>query len=704
MNAHPYATAKSYQRWSTGMARPDPTQVDPVVEMPFRISPGDKVATAGSCFAQHIGARLRDGGMNLLVTESAHPLLPSETAKAFSYGMFSARFGNIYTARQLLQLLRRARGQFEPAEEPWRDEQGRWFDPFRPSIQPGGFATRREYDADQIQHLAAVRRMFETADVLIFTLGLTECWVSHEDGAAFPTCPGVAAGSFDPERHVFRNFDAGEVTADLRAFLAELREINPEVRVILTVSPVPLAATAEARHVWTSTTWSKAVLRVAAEAVIDGDRVAYFPSYEVITSPGARGGYFNADLRSVTTAGVDHVMRLFFQHAVASNAPVGKPEPSSEPAPSVSAKAVEVMCEEAMLDFVAKQPRSSEDSPVSQARTVDNPGQRKRPWDAVKRWFDRPLATEAPPAIPGVESVVARNATAAVGGAPGRAAWPPTLPDPQPDWSNGLPEIARERLSGDVIGGSILHHGSLLVRGLFDEHAVKRLAHGVERAFDDASAILLDGQEQKAGSYFAPYPLDPDCEMTEGGRLFVMQGGGVWTADSPPTLNVVIEELRRAGVVDAIQDYLGEAAYLSVGKSTLRRVPPTSHSGWHQDGAFLGPKIRTVNCWIALSDCGEDAPGLDIYPRRLNEVLAETGTRDAVFDWSAGDIVVDELATANGVEIVSPRFKAGDVMFFDQLCLHRTGVRPGMTKDRLAIETWLFAGSTFPMKQIPLAL
>jgi hypothetical protein len=293
---------------------------------------------------------------------------------------------------------------------------------------------------------------------------------------------------------------------------------------------------------------------------------------------------------------------------------------------------------------------------------------------------------------------------ATVGGAPGRAAWPPVLSDPLPDWGNGLPEVARERLSGDVIGGSILHHGSLLVRGLFDEQSVNRLVRAVERAFEDASAILLDGQEQKSGSYFAPYPLDPDCEMTEGGRLFVMQGGGVWTADSPPALNVVIEELRRAGVVDAIQDYLGEAAYLSVGKSTLRRVPPTSHSGWHQDGAFLGPKIRTVNCWIALSDCGEDAPGLDIYPRRLNEVLAETGTRDAAFDWSAGDTVVNELAKANGVEIVSPRFKAGDAMFFDQLCLHRTGVRPGMTKDRLAVESWLFAGSTFPMKQIPLTL
>jgi hypothetical protein len=299
--------------------------------------------------------------------------------------------------------------------------------------------------------------------------------------------------------------------------------------------------------------------------------------------------------------------------------------------------------------------------------------------------------------------VVARNAAAVVGGPPARTPWPPNLPDPQPDWSNGLPEISRERLSGDVIGGSILHHGSLLVRGLIDEQGVRRLVDVLDRAFEDASAALR-GEDPGPGSYFSPYPLGPDSEMTQEGRAFVMRDGGVWSADSPPALDAVIEELRRAGVVDAIEDYLGEPSLLSVGKSTLRRVPPTSSSGWHQDGAFLGPEIRTVNCWIALTDCGDEAPGLDLYPRRLHKVLSETGADDADYDWSAGDSVVDALAQRTAAPIVSPRFKAGDAMFFDQLCLHRTGVRPGMTKDRLAIESWLFAGSTFPMKQIPLAL
>lgn len=328
---------------------------------------------------------------------------------------------------------------------------------------------------------------------------------------------------------------------------------------------------------------------------------------------------------------------------------------------------------------------------MSNVRTLDGSAERKRAWDPLRRWFARP-------ASPAATSVIGRNAAAAVGGPPVRTPWPPNLPDPRPDWSSGLPEVNRERLSGDVIGGSILHHGSLLVRGLIDERGVRRLVGVLERAFEDAAAAL-QGHDPRPDSYFSRYPLGTDSEMTEEGRVFVMRDGGVWTADSPPAMTVLIEELRRAGIVQAIEDYLGEPAYLSVGKSTLRKVPPTSGAGWHQDGAFLGADIRTVNCWLALSDCGEDSPGLDIYPGRLDYIV-ETGTQDAPYAWAVGDAVVEALPR----RWAAPRFKAGDALFFDQLMLHRTGVRPGMVRDRLAIESWMFAGSTFPARQIPLAL
>ncbi len=683
MTLHPYVNAEPHQRWRSAMASAAPDDVDPVVSMPFKIRRSDRVATAGSCFAQHIGARLESGGFTRLVTESAHSIVPSATARELGYGTFTARFGNVYTARQMLQLLRRAYGRFTPSEPLWEGASGQVFDPFRPAIQPGGFANRRECEADRAQHLAAVRAMFESADVLLFTLGLTECWASRADGAVFPICPGVSAGDFSSERYAFMNFGVDEVSSDLRAFLSELRAVNPAIRFVLTVSPVPLAATAEPRHVWTSTTYSKAVLRVAAEMMTKEPNVAYFPSFEVVTSPSARGAYFDSDLRTVTPAGVDHVMRLFFKHMADGeyvNAVIVPVSPGAGDDFLQRAKAaMDVVCEEAALDQAFQ-----------------------HPVECDSRAVDSPLVSSAYEADPSANARQVKARNHAFARSPARVEGSPTAADPFPGFV-GVPEIAASDLNASVLGGAILHHGCLLVRNLVDPAGVARLTWMLERAFEAAGAHLAGAPREQTRPWFDPFEFEVQGDMSDGGRTFVFQGGGVWTADAPPALEALIWELRRAGVVASVEEYLGEKVFLSVGKSTLRRVPPTSGTAWHQDGAFLGERIRTVNCWLSLSHCGVDAPGLDVYPRRSN-ALHERGTKGSPFAWSVGDGYVAELEAATGVTSVSPVFGPGDALLFDQLFLHRTGVRPGMIRDRLAIESWMFAGSTFPEEQIPLAL
>lgn len=348
---HPYDGAPAYRRWRAGVGELAPGAVDPVVALDLKIRPQDQVVTAGSCFAQHIARHLRQTGFGFLQTETAHPILPPAAAEAFQYGVYSARYGNIYTARQLLQLHQRAYGRFAPQEDVWI-EAGRAIDPFRPTIQPNGFATLAEFHADRRQHLAAVRQAFESMDVFIFTLGLTECWTARADGAVFPVCPGVAGGVFDPERHQFRNLTVDEVVADFTAFLAAVRGLNPKVRVILTVSPVPLAATALDRHVVVSTAYSKAVLRVAAERLAEGEGVYYFPAYEVVTGPGAGGRYFAEDRRTVTEAGVEQVMGLFFRYATegAPQTPPAALTPEPDGFLAQSRAVVEALCDEALLD------------------------------------------------------------------------------------------------------------------------------------------------------------------------------------------------------------------------------------------------------------------------------------------------------------------------------------------------------------------
>lgn len=277
--------------------------MQPVVKPDFGISLDDQIAAIGSCFAQHIAGTLRDEGYRSLVTEPGDP--------GRQFGVYPARFGNIYTARQLLQLLQRAFGLFAPVEGAWLHA-GAFIDPFRPKVEPGGFKTLDAMALDRRAHLRAVRTMFETADVLIFTLGLTEAWISTCDGAVFPLAPGVAGAPANSDHIRPHNFTIGEVSEDLRAFIELTRILNPTLKILLTVSPVPLVATFTGQHVLAATTYSKSVLRVAAGiAANDYPLVDYFPSYEIIT--GAHNGhqFWDTDLRSVTPHGVAVVMQEF---------------------------------------------------------------------------------------------------------------------------------------------------------------------------------------------------------------------------------------------------------------------------------------------------------------------------------------------------------------------------------------------------------
>ncbi|MGJ0507221.1 MAG: GSCFA domain-containing protein [Methylocystis sp.] len=313
--ANPYAGRPDYQFWKGGRGFERPETFDPVTSTSFKIEPSDAIVTAGSCFAQHIARRLPQNGYRVLVTERAHPLIPDKHAADFYYGVFSARYGNIYTARQLRQLLERSYGAFEPREAAWPLEDSRWVDPFRPQIQPGGFVSIDELLLDREIHFLAVRRAIDEMSIFIFTLGLTEAWVDRADGSVFPLAPGVAGGSYDPGRHAFVNFSARQTADDLEWSLNFIRQRNPGVKFILTVSPVPLNATAVDRHVVVSTCYSKAALRVAAEDVSGRlSHTDYFPSYEIITGPHAGNGYFAEDRRSVTESGVAHVMRVFLRH------------------------------------------------------------------------------------------------------------------------------------------------------------------------------------------------------------------------------------------------------------------------------------------------------------------------------------------------------------------------------------------------------
>lgn len=296
---------------------------------------------------------------------------------------------------------------------------------------------------------------------------------------------------------------------------------------------------------------------------------------------------------------------------------------------------------------------------------------------------------------------------------PGRSPWPPTYRDPFPELTGQVPEVPAAQLDTEMLGGAVSHHGALIVRGVFSEEAIALGVEAIERtharqqamasdaaaggARTDASETGKPGGEDDPRSWYRPFPVD---NRNDGLRQMVAKQGGTWLADSPASAGQLLAELEATGVTGAIRDHLGERPFFSVQKSTLRRsLPSYNLVAWHQDGSFLDEDVRTMNVWVALSPCGGDhpSPGLEVLPRRINEVLPVDGvmsTHSISYD------LVDELAAE--MPTVIPEFAAGDAIVFDERFLHRTHLTESMTEIRYALECWFFAPSHQATSYTPL--
>ena len=274
----------------------------------------------------------------------------------------------------------------------------------------------------------------------------------------------------------------------------------------------------------------------------------------------------------------------------------------------------------------------------------------------------------------------------------------PMFPKPSglPD-GDELPEVRGEDVTPELLRAGILRDGCLLVRGLIPRDQAERLAQGIDRAFIERDRYD-DGQPHDEDLYteFSPDPSFGE----ELARPWIKEGGGVLAVDSPSLSFDVAELFRAAGIPELVAGYLGEPGLITAQKTTLRKAEPTIAGAWHQDGKFMGP-VRALNLWLSLSRCGDEAPGLDIVPRRLESHVV-TQTDEAMLDYAVSQRTAQNAA--GDKQILRPIFEPGDALLFDELFLHQTGSDPSMPKPRYALENWFFGGSAFPGEYAPLSV
>ena len=314
---HPYVGLPPECFWRTGVAQNGSTSIESIYQKRFTIEPEDQIVTAGSCFAQHITRELKSHSFQLLDLEPPPIELPCNLHQLYGYSLYSARYGNIYTAKQLLQLAKEAFSLRPMRVMSWK-RGDQILDALRPTIEPDGYSCVSEMVAHREHHLACVRECFERMDVFVFTLGLTEAWCDLASGSILPVAPGVIAGVYDPAKTRFVNFSFLQILRQFERFLKILQKFRSDrelPKILLTVSPVPLTATASGRHVLLATTDSKAVLRaVASELQRRHENIDYFPSFEIINHPAKKNQFFDENLRTVSDIGVQSVMECFLQN------------------------------------------------------------------------------------------------------------------------------------------------------------------------------------------------------------------------------------------------------------------------------------------------------------------------------------------------------------------------------------------------------
>ncbi len=355
---NPYRSLPERAFWRKAVADKGVYGLQDLWTKKWDISANSAFATYGSCFAQHISRALlaRDG--NWVNEEPAPGDASDALARKYNYNIFSSRTANIYTARQLMTWLTLAENEDQIADiEIWEND-GRFRDSLRPMIEPNGFATEDECRLSLQSTVRAFRRTVQKSDVFVFTMGLTEGWEHAETGQVYAMCPGTNAGSFDPKLHVFKNYTFQQNERALTRSLNALRRLNKRVKVLLTVSPVPLTATASGQHVLLATQYSKSVLRaLAGQMAAQVSYVDYFPSYELIVGAPTRSAFFAPNLRSVELPGVDVVMGHFFKGLGGDETGSAAQAPQKPAAKDARSKALEaelakedLVCEEMALE------------------------------------------------------------------------------------------------------------------------------------------------------------------------------------------------------------------------------------------------------------------------------------------------------------------------------------------------------------------
>ncbi|MFZ4451054.1 GSCFA domain-containing protein [Salibacterium aidingense] len=272
-----------------------------------------KIASIGSCFAREL--------KNWLIRND-YTFIQKADGPGTEAG--SARYDRVYNTFTMRQEFERAFEEFSPQEKYWELMEGnkyRLLDPYRRMI---AWENHEEMDKELREHRENVYEVFSSCDVLIITVGQSEIWYNRNDGYVYPMVPPTEV--YNPDIHSFKQSTYEENVENLEKIYTLYKECNPEGKIIITVSPVPLRATFHRQNSIVANESSKSMLRTAVETFVKNHPgcVNYFPAYEIVTRLEEQP--YELDNRHIKKNVIDRVMKHFEKCFIYKNVAFEKEE------------------------------------------------------------------------------------------------------------------------------------------------------------------------------------------------------------------------------------------------------------------------------------------------------------------------------------------------------------------------------------------
>ena len=218
---------------------------------PFAIEPRERMLFVGSCFADNIGRRFVEDKFRATVNP----------------------YGVMYNPASIMHTVKRWTEELVAAQSEASDS---------------GSDVRQATD--------------EAPQTAVFTLGTNHVYILNETGEIVDNCRKRPQRLFTE-----RELSVDECADYLREAVTMLRQINPSVRIIITVSPIRYA-----KYGFHGSQLSKATLLLTADKLTkEMDNVVYFPAYEIVNDELRDYRFYREDMLHPTDQAVEYIWQRF---------------------------------------------------------------------------------------------------------------------------------------------------------------------------------------------------------------------------------------------------------------------------------------------------------------------------------------------------------------------------------------------------------